>query len=61
MRDLNAETDEVSEPIIARQALHAHRLRITHPIMEKEMEFVAELPADMENLLKALRGYRGKV
>ncbi len=37
-----------------RQALHASRLRLTHPALEKLMEWSVPLPEDMDNLLKAL-------
>ncbi|MCR5415502.1 MAG: RluA family pseudouridine synthase [Pseudobutyrivibrio sp.] len=33
-----------------RQALHSHRIQFTHPITGQEMDFVAELPADMASL-----------
>lgn len=45
-----------TESLISRQALHAHRLQITHPVKNIRLEFVAPLPADMEALLRALRG-----
>lgn len=38
-----------------RQALHAERLGFVHPHTGKPMEFVADLPADMQELLSALR------
>jgi 23S rRNA pseudouridine1911/1915/1917 synthase len=37
-----------------RQALHAAKLTLQHPRTGKEMEFVAPLPADMEQLLTTL-------
>ena len=43
------------EALIDRQALHAFRLTISHPVSGKEMTFEAPLPADMERTLKALR------
>lgn len=42
--------------LISRQALHAHRLEIVHPVTHNQMEFKAELPEDMQALLRALRG-----
>ena len=42
-------------PIIARQALHACVLGITHPITEKRMVFTAPLRGDMAGLVAALR------
>ncbi len=41
--------------LLDRQALHAHRLCLTHPTTGKEMNFVAELPADMQQLLNHLQ------
>jgi 23S rRNA pseudouridine1911/1915/1917 synthase len=37
-----------------RQALHAARLRLAHPLTGKEMEWDAPLPADMTHLLTVL-------
>ena len=37
-----------------RQALHAARLRLQHPVSHREIEFEAPLPADMAALLAAL-------
>ena len=38
-----------------RQALHAQKLRLTHPVTQEEMEFLAPLPSDFANLLDLLR------
>ncbi|WP_370312555.1 RluA family pseudouridine synthase [Sagittula sp.] len=38
-----------------RQALHAAELGFVHPVTEEEMLFEAPLPADMQDLLAALR------
>ncbi len=38
-----------------RQALHAARLGLTHPTTGEEMEWEAELPEDMQNLIQVLR------
>lgn len=38
-----------------RQALHAARIRFIHPATGEEEEFEADLPADMAELLKALK------
>jgi len=43
------------EPLLARQALHARRLTIYHPVLNKEMTFEAAVPADMMRLIEALR------
>jgi 23S rRNA pseudouridine1911/1915/1917 synthase len=37
-----------------RQALHAARLKLEHPVSGKEMEWEAPLPADMSELLRIL-------
>jgi 23S rRNA pseudouridine1911/1915/1917 synthase len=47
------------EPIIARQALHARRLTIRHPMRDEEMTFEAALPEDMMRLIAALRELAG--
>ena len=44
------------EPLLARQALHARRLTIFHPVKAEEMTFEAPLPEDMTSLIEALRG-----
>jgi 23S rRNA pseudouridine1911/1915/1917 synthase len=38
-----------------RQALHAHRLGFTHPATGERVEFQSALPADMRELIEALR------
>ena len=47
-----------TEPLLERQALHARRLKILHPTTGESLEFVAQLPADLEIVLQALRQYR---
>jgi 23S rRNA pseudouridine1911/1915/1917 synthase len=51
---------EDEEPLIARQALHAHRIAFTHPMTKEPVEFRAELPEDMQALRNALQVYRRK-
>ena len=46
--------DEESD-IIGRQALHAHKLTLIHPITKEQMEFEAPLPEDMKNAIASLR------
>jgi 23S rRNA pseudouridine1911/1915/1917 synthase len=41
--------------LIARQALHAFRLMIRHPITGKEIQFEAPLPDDFQRTLSFLR------
>jgi 23S rRNA pseudouridine1911/1915/1917 synthase len=38
-----------------RQALHATRLALVHPVSRQPMEWSARMPADMEDLLRVLR------
>jgi 23S rRNA pseudouridine1911/1915/1917 synthase len=52
------ESGEFPATLIARQALHAYRLKFTHPMTGSEMEFIAPLPDDMSRTLAALRQYR---
>ena len=41
--------------LIARQALHAHRLTFDHPTTGERMTFEAPLPDDMQSVLEELR------
>ena len=51
--------DDCSETLlINRQALHAHTLRLEHPLTGEPLEFVAPLPTDMAGTLQALRTHR---
>jgi 23S rRNA pseudouridine1911/1915/1917 synthase len=42
-------------PIINRQALHAYKIGFFHPVFNKRMEFTAEVPKDISNLITILR------
>ena len=44
-----------------RQALHAHRLVITHPRTGERVEFVAPIPEDMKVVLDWLRSQRSNI
>jgi len=44
-------------PTIERQALHAHRLVLTHPITGRAMDVTAPLPPDMERVLDFVAGH----
>jgi 23S rRNA pseudouridine1911/1915/1917 synthase len=44
--------------LISRQALHARRLELRHPVTERVMAWEAPLPDDMQRTLEALRRYR---
>jgi len=43
-------------PLLTRQALHAASLAIDHPTTGERLQLAAPLPADMEQMLAALRG-----
>jgi len=60
LADLAGPTDspDPSPVLIARQALHAHTLRLTHPLSGEALEFTAPLPEDMVRTLAALREHR---
>lgn len=47
------------DPVIARQALHAERLALSHPISGSTLELSAPRPADLEALLAGLRTSEG--
>lgn len=53
-------TDGADEVLIARQALHAFRLRFKHPRTEQWIEAEAPLPPDIRRTLDALRLHRPK-
>lgn len=41
---------------ISRQALHSHRLEFAHPVTGEPLSFTCEMPLDMQNLIRPLRG-----
>ncbi len=45
--------------LLERQALHAKRLKFTHPATAKPLEVTAPMPDDMAAVLAELRAYRG--
>jgi 23S rRNA pseudouridine1911/1915/1917 synthase len=49
------------EPILSRQALHALRLSLMHPISGEGLNFQAPLPADLSGVLEHLRKFRARV
>ena len=51
-------SDDPSPVLISRQALHAHTLRLTHPLKGNALEFTAPLPEDMARTLEALKEHR---
>jgi len=46
------------EVLLDRQALHARRLQLVHPVTSETLQFEAPLPADIENVLSVLRRQR---
>lgn len=44
--------------LLDRQALHAHVLKLTHPLTGQPLSFTADLPADMAGALALLRRHR---
>ena len=53
--DADADVDAV---LIDRQALHAHSLRLDHPLTGQPLHLTAPLPDDMTRTLEALRRHR---
>ncbi len=49
-----------TEPVIAHQALHARRLKLVHPILEKPLELEAPLPETIERIVDLLEKNRKK-
>jgi 23S rRNA pseudouridine1911/1915/1917 synthase len=46
------------EPLILHQALHAHRLRFMHPILEKPLSLEAPIPPHIERIVALLEEHR---
>ena len=57
LRDVDPNTDS-EEVLMPRQALHARRLRFTHPRTRQMMEVEAPLPPEFVRTLEALRHHR---
>lgn len=45
-------------PLLERQALHAHKIKFSHPKTGELIECVAELPEDLTNTLERIREFR---
>lgn len=59
LSDLVPALDPAAEEILMhRQALHAHRLRITHPKLKRVVAVEAPLPTEFQKTLAALRRHR---
>jgi 23S rRNA pseudouridine1911/1915/1917 synthase len=52
---LGANAPDAERVLIDRQALHAHSLRLTHPLSGEALNLSAALPADIETTLAFLR------
>ena len=48
-------SDHLKDIKFTRQMLHSYRVRFTHPVTSKEMEFIAPLPEDMKVLFKNIK------
>jgi len=61
LSDLTGESHvEGEEPLIARQALHAHAITFRHPGTKEPATYTVPLPEDMERTLEALRQHRAR-
>ncbi|GAA4438087.1 RluA family pseudouridine synthase [Bremerella cremea] len=49
---------EDAQIVLGRTALHARRLKITHPVSGEPMEFEAPIPPDLHSTLEVLRKFR---
>ena len=56
-----ASGEQANALLLDRQALHAHRLTITHPLTADRMTFEAPLPADILKTLESLRRWRSAI
>ncbi|HEX8199054.1 MAG TPA: RluA family pseudouridine synthase [Isosphaeraceae bacterium] len=54
---LGPDAPDAGAVLLARQALHAHALRLVHPLTGATLSFTAPLPADMAGVLAVLRGH----
>jgi 23S rRNA pseudouridine1911/1915/1917 synthase len=60
VRDLTGRPDDSAETFFRRQALHAWRLEVMHPITEKPLVITAPMPADMQQVYDLLREHRAR-
>jgi 23S rRNA pseudouridine1911/1915/1917 synthase len=56
--DLTGQPEDAQDVLLARQALHAFRLRFHHPSTGRMIEAEAPLPEDMRRALTAIRDAR---
>ena len=52
--DAQAHQDD-ADVILTRQALHARRIKLTHPATNEPIEFVAPVPSDLQRAIDVLR------
>jgi 23S rRNA pseudouridine1911/1915/1917 synthase len=55
---LGPDAPDAATVLIDRQALHAHSLRLDHPLTGQPLHLTAPLPDDMARTLEALRRHR---
>ena len=41
----------ISSPLISRQALHCYHMQFIHPITKQEVQYISEIPEDMQKIL----------
>jgi len=58
-KDYRLKHGREERPLIARVALHAQELTLTHPVTNESLTISAELPKDLRVALRYLREYRG--
>ncbi|MBN2491794.1 MAG: RluA family pseudouridine synthase [Planctomycetes bacterium] len=56
--EFSAEPGAADRIVIARQALHAHRIRLEHPVTRAALDLAAPLAPDIEELLDNLQRHR---
>lgn len=54
-QDLGIQTGDKEEVLLDRQALHAKRLKIKHPVTGQDLEFSAPIPQDIQSLIEILQ------
>jgi 23S rRNA pseudouridine1911/1915/1917 synthase len=52
IKEVSGRPEDPTEPHFTRQMLHAHRLTVMHPILEKPLELCAPVPEDFKEFLR---------
>src|SRR5439155_11480151 len=60
LRSITGRKEDSAEPIFCRQALHAYKLKVVHPILETPLELTAEPAEDLQRLIALLREHRSE-